>query len=97
MELRENLPLIHDRFNASFGENSRLAHFLHGVIFFGLFSLHPPNFSKASFSYAELVSERRFAHSYKSKRLRSQENQNGIFMTQIQKNVEIYIIHSFLK
>ena len=64
VKLSEDLPLIHHRLNTSLGKNSRFAHFLHSVVLFGLLTLNSPDFTKATFSYAELVCERRLAHSY---------------------------------
>jgi hypothetical protein len=64
VKLSEDLPLIHDRLNTSLRKNSRFAHFLHGIVLLGLLTLNSPDFTKATLADAELVNERRLAHSY---------------------------------
>ena len=65
VELSQDLALIHDRLDTPLRENSRFAHLLHRVIFLGLFALDSPDFTKASFADAKLISEGRLAHSYR--------------------------------
>ena len=64
VQLSENLTLIHDRFNASFCNNSGFRHFLHGILLFRFLSFNLPYFSKASFSDAVQVCEVAFRQGY---------------------------------
>jgi hypothetical protein len=57
VELSEYLSFVHDTFDASFGDDSGLAHFLHSVVLFGLLTIHLPNFPEAALANAVQVVE----------------------------------------
>lgn len=66
VETSDNVSFVHYRFDASFCNNSSLAHFFHckhGALFF---PLDTPDFAETSLADAEMINEVCFAHSYKS-------------------------------
>ena len=67
MQLREDLPLVHDWFDTSFVEDSGFAHFFHGKILFAFLLVYLPNFAEPTLSDTEMIMEAWFADSYGSK------------------------------
>ena len=55
MKLRKDLPLVHDRFHASFCENSGFAHFLHGEILLALLLVYLPDFAESTLTNAKMI------------------------------------------
>lgn len=68
VQLRQNLPLVHDRLDAALREYSRLAHLLHGIqlLVLRLLPLHFPHFTEATLADAVVLLEMRLADSYQT-------------------------------
>ena len=65
VKLSEDLPLVHDRLDAPFSDNSCLGHLLHRVCLLRLLSLNFPNLSETAFANAILVVEVCFRQGYR--------------------------------
>ena len=63
VEAGEDVPLIHDRFDATFGNNSCLTHFFHGKHGTLFFPFNTPDFAETPLTNAEMIDEVGFAHS----------------------------------
>ena len=57
VELCEDLPLVHHRFDAPFRDDAGLGHFLHRICLLGLLTLDLPDLSEAALPDAVLVVE----------------------------------------
>lgn len=68
VQLRQNLPLVHDRLDTALREYSRLAHLLHGIhlVVLRLLPLDFPHFTKATLANAVVLFEVRLADRYKT-------------------------------
>ena len=68
--MRQDLPLIHHRFQASLGEDARLRHFLHGIGLLRFLPLDLPHLAETAFADAINVIEVAFSERYNVKRVR---------------------------
>jgi hypothetical protein len=57
VQLRQNLPFIHDRLYTSLRYNSGFGHLLHGVLLLGLLAFNLPNLAEATLADAVQVCE----------------------------------------
>ena len=57
VELGEDLPLVNDTFDASFGDNTSFTHFFHGVALLAFLPLDLPHLPKAPLAHAVQVLE----------------------------------------
>ena len=55
LKLREDLPLVDNRFDTALGDDPRLGHLLHGVVLLGFLTLDSPHLTEASLPDAEMV------------------------------------------
>lgn len=64
MQLREYLPLVHDRLDAPLRYDACLRHFFHRICLLSLFALHLPHLAEAAFPDAVLIVEVRLCQCY---------------------------------
>ena len=55
LQLGQDLALVDDRLDTALGDDSCLAHLLHGKVLLGLFALYTPHLAKAALADAEVV------------------------------------------